>query len=172
MHGKSVRGDHSMTVMRRCHLLVLSWLLRMCLSCRECSSTVVPVPSDKWPPAGCMALFCHEQSSEPQEQSKVLLPNLSEDLLSEETFGSAENLRTRYEQEHSTVTWPWMLEGLGAPQWDKRNLARWKRLTARGKPNSLDLTFHLLRELIETSKAKKMVQKVQSNQKLLQAIGK
>uniref|UniRef100_A0A8C4TQY5 Corticotropin-releasing factor domain-containing protein n=1 Tax=Erpetoichthys calabaricus TaxID=27687 RepID=A0A8C4TQY5_ERPCA len=41
-----------------------------------------------------------------------------------------------------------------------------------GKPNSLDLTFHLLREFLEMAKAEKMAQKALNNKKLLQSIGK
>ncbi|MGH0136145.1 UNVERIFIED_CONTAM: hypothetical protein FKN15_009785 [Acipenser sinensis] len=41
-----------------------------------------------------------------------------------------------------------------------------------GKPNSLDLTFHLLREFLEMARAEKMAQKALSNKKLMQAVGK
>ncbi|KAJ1122812.1 hypothetical protein NDU88_001285 [Pleurodeles waltl] len=41
-----------------------------------------------------------------------------------------------------------------------------------GKPNSLDLTFHILREFLEMSRAEKLAQKAFSNKMLLQNIGK
>ncbi|NXA03612.1 CRF protein, partial [Sapayoa aenigma] len=41
-----------------------------------------------------------------------------------------------------------------------------------GKPNSLDLTFHLLRELLEMSREERLAQKALSNKLLLQSIGK
>ncbi|XP_009997014.1 PREDICTED: corticoliberin [Chaetura pelagica] len=40
------------------------------------------------------------------------------------------------------------------------------------KPNSLDLTFHLLREFLEMSREERLAQKVLSNKLLLQSIGK
>lgn len=41
-----------------------------------------------------------------------------------------------------------------------------------GKPNSLDLTFHLLREFLEMSREERLAQKALSNKLLLQSIGK
>ncbi|NXY91642.1 CRF protein, partial [Alcedo cyanopectus] len=41
-----------------------------------------------------------------------------------------------------------------------------------GKPNSLDLTFHLLREFLEMSREERLAQKALSNKLLLQTIGK
>ncbi|CAM2102290.1 unnamed protein product [Caretta caretta] len=41
-----------------------------------------------------------------------------------------------------------------------------------GRPNSLDLTFHLLREFLEMSREERLAQKALSNQMLLQNIGK
>ncbi|EMP33293.1 Corticoliberin [Chelonia mydas] len=41
-----------------------------------------------------------------------------------------------------------------------------------GRPNSLDLTFHLLREFLEMSREERLAQKALSNQLLLQNIGK
>ncbi|NXG64223.1 CRF protein, partial [Hemiprocne comata] len=40
------------------------------------------------------------------------------------------------------------------------------------KPNSLDLTFHLLREFLEMSREERLAQKALSNKLLLQSIGK
>lgn len=50
--------------------------------------------------------------------------------------------------------------------------SRPRRISPAGKPTSLDLTFHLLRELMETSRSEKMSQKTRMNKKLLQALGK
>uniref|UniRef100_A0AAY4EC28 Corticotropin-releasing factor domain-containing protein n=1 Tax=Denticeps clupeoides TaxID=299321 RepID=A0AAY4EC28_9TELE len=47
-----------------------------------------------------------------------------------------------------------------------------KRLTTPGKPTSLDLTFHLLRELMEASRSEKISRKAEMNKKLLQVFGK
>uniref|UniRef100_A0A8D2J0H4 Corticotropin-releasing factor domain-containing protein n=1 Tax=Varanus komodoensis TaxID=61221 RepID=A0A8D2J0H4_VARKO len=41
-----------------------------------------------------------------------------------------------------------------------------------GRPNSLDLTFHLLREFLEMSREETLAQKARSNKILLQSIGK
>ncbi|XP_077192049.1 uncharacterized protein LOC143836528 [Paroedura picta] len=41
-----------------------------------------------------------------------------------------------------------------------------------GRPNSLDLTFHLLREFLEMSREERLAQKARSNRILLQNIGK
>ncbi|NWU65578.1 CRF protein, partial [Pterocles burchelli] len=41
-----------------------------------------------------------------------------------------------------------------------------------GKPNSLDLTFHLLREFLEMSREERLAQKALSNKLLLQSVGK
>ncbi|KAG6938533.1 corticoliberin-like [Chelydra serpentina] len=41
-----------------------------------------------------------------------------------------------------------------------------------GRPNSLDLTFHLLREFLEMSREERLAQKALSNKMLLQNIGK
>ncbi|XP_065270359.1 corticoliberin-like [Emys orbicularis] len=41
-----------------------------------------------------------------------------------------------------------------------------------GRPNSLDLTFHLLREFLEMSREERLAQKALSNKLLLQNIGK
>lgn len=49
---------------------------------------------------------------------------------------------------------------------------RLRRIAPAGKPTSLDLTFHLLRELMETSRSEKMSQKAQMNKKLLHTLGK
>ncbi|NWI70842.1 CRF protein, partial [Todus mexicanus] len=51
-----------------------------------------------------------------------------------------------------------------APQGGKRH--------RDGKPNSLDLTFHLLREFLEMSREERLAQKALSNKLLLQSIGK
>ncbi|XP_078412393.1 corticoliberin-like [Cetorhinus maximus] len=40
------------------------------------------------------------------------------------------------------------------------------------KPNSLDLTFHLLREFLGMAKAEKMAQKAESNRLIMESIGK
>ncbi|XP_076132955.1 corticoliberin-like [Alosa pseudoharengus] len=50
--------------------------------------------------------------------------------------------------------------------------SRLRRIASAGKPTSLDLTFHLLRELMETSRSEKMSQKAQMNKKLLHTLGK
>uniref|UniRef100_A0A803T1R7 Corticotropin-releasing factor domain-containing protein n=1 Tax=Anolis carolinensis TaxID=28377 RepID=A0A803T1R7_ANOCA len=41
-----------------------------------------------------------------------------------------------------------------------------------GRPNSLDLTFHLLREFLEMSREERLAQKARSNKILLHNIGK
>ncbi|KAM9121426.1 uncharacterized protein ACDP82_015192 [Pangshura tecta] len=41
-----------------------------------------------------------------------------------------------------------------------------------GRPNSLDLTFHLLREFLQMSREESLAQKARSNQMLLRNIGK
>ncbi|XP_030388662.1 corticoliberin-like [Gopherus evgoodei] len=41
-----------------------------------------------------------------------------------------------------------------------------------GRPNSLDLTFHLLREFLEMSREERLAQKALSNKMLLRNIGK
>ncbi|KAM6053559.1 uncharacterized protein VSU04_011068 [Chlamydotis macqueenii] len=41
-----------------------------------------------------------------------------------------------------------------------------------GKPNSLDLTFHLLRQFLEMSREERLARKALSNKLLLQSIGK
>uniref|UniRef100_A0A8B9VL13 Corticotropin-releasing factor domain-containing protein n=1 Tax=Anas zonorhyncha TaxID=75864 RepID=A0A8B9VL13_9AVES len=53
---------------------------------------------------------------------------------------------------------------------DPRGLQAGKR--REGKPNSLDLTFHLLREFLEMSREERLAQKALSNKLLLQSIGK
>uniref|UniRef100_A0A3B4BUQ3 Corticotropin-releasing factor domain-containing protein n=1 Tax=Pygocentrus nattereri TaxID=42514 RepID=A0A3B4BUQ3_PYGNA len=50
-------------------------------------------------------------------------------------------------------------------------LEREKRLTGN-KPTSLDLTFHMLRKLMETSRAERMSQKAKINKHLLKTLGK
>lgn len=40
------------------------------------------------------------------------------------------------------------------------------------KPNSLDLTFHLLRELLGMAKAQKMAQQAEMNRLIMQSVGK
>ncbi|GCB73545.1 hypothetical protein scyTo_2000085 [Scyliorhinus torazame] len=40
------------------------------------------------------------------------------------------------------------------------------------KPNSLDLTFHLLREFLGMAKAEKLAQKAESNRLIMESIGK
>ncbi|NXX84565.1 CRF protein, partial [Urocolius indicus] len=52
----------------------------------------------------------------------------------------------------------------------RRGLPSGKR--REGKPNSLDLTFHLLREFLEMSREERLAQKALSNKLLLQSIGK
>ncbi|XP_051887632.1 urocortin-like [Pristis pectinata] len=47
---------------------------------------------------------------------------------------------------------------------------RYKRFNT--KPNSLDLTFHLLREFLGMAKAEKMAQKAESNRLIMESIGK
>lgn len=54
----------------------------------------------------------------------------------------------------------------------ENNESRLRRIAPAGKPTSLDLTFHLLRELMETSRSEKMSQKAQMNKKLLHTLGK
>nr|XP_038022262.1 corticoliberin-like [Anas platyrhynchos] len=56
------------------------------------------------------------------------------------------------------------------PPRDPRGLQAGKR--REGKPNSLDLTFHLLREFLEMSREERLAQKALSNKLLLQSIGK
>ncbi|OXB67846.1 hypothetical protein ASZ78_005528 [Callipepla squamata] len=57
-----------------------------------------------------------------------------------------------------------------APPRGPRALQAGKR--REGKPNSLDLTFHLLREFLEMSREERLAQKALSNKLLLQSIGK
>ncbi|XP_059834742.1 corticoliberin-like [Hypanus sabinus] len=47
---------------------------------------------------------------------------------------------------------------------------RYKRFNSN--PNSLDLTFHLLREFLGMAKAEKMAQKAESNRLIMESIGK
>ncbi|XP_062999183.1 corticoliberin-like [Elgaria multicarinata webbii] len=58
------------------------------------------------------------------------------------------------------------------PQWqrDERSASSSKRRD--GRPNSLDLTFHLLREFLEMSREERLAQKARSNKILLHNIGK
>uniref|UniRef100_A0A4W4GBB6 Corticotropin-releasing factor domain-containing protein n=1 Tax=Electrophorus electricus TaxID=8005 RepID=A0A4W4GBB6_ELEEL len=53
-----------------------------------------------------------------------------------------------------------------------KNDPRKARRLSPGKPTSLDLTFHMLRELMETSRAERMSQKAKINKYLLKALGK
>ncbi|KAM8798044.1 corticoliberin-like [Eudromia elegans] len=41
-----------------------------------------------------------------------------------------------------------------------------------GRPNSLDLTFHLLREFLDMSREERLARKALTNKLLLQSIGK
>ncbi|NXB44480.1 CRF protein, partial [Leucopsar rothschildi] len=61
------------------------------------------------------------------------------------------------------------VEPIPAPR-ARRGLQTGKRRD--GKPNSLDLTFHLLREFLEMSREERLAQKALSNKLLLQSIGK
>ncbi|NXU51414.1 CRF protein, partial [Turnix velox] len=47
-----------------------------------------------------------------------------------------------------------------------------KERRGNGKPNSLDLTFHLLRQFLHMSREERLAQKALSNKILLQNIGK
>ncbi|XP_042321830.1 corticoliberin-like [Sceloporus undulatus] len=55
-------------------------------------------------------------------------------------------------------------------QRNKRSTSSSKRRD--GRPNSLDLTFHLLREFLEMSREERLAQKARSNKILLHNIGK
>ncbi|XP_078248114.1 uncharacterized protein LOC144588695 [Pogona vitticeps] len=61
-------------------------------------------------------------------------------------------------------------EYLGREQNFKRSTASSKRRD--GRPNSLDLTFHLLREFLEMSREERLAQRARSNKILLHNIGK
>ncbi|KAM6113072.1 LOW QUALITY PROTEIN: corticoliberin-like [Pterocles gutturalis] len=75
----------------------------------------------------------------------------------------------------SPLQWPWDCANtmgqspIAAPR-TPRALQTGKRRD--GKPNSLDLTFHLLREFLEMSREERLAQKALSNKLLLQSIGK
>ncbi|XP_054842047.1 corticoliberin [Eublepharis macularius] len=62
---------------------------------------------------------------------------------------------------------PWEGEGDGA------HLEAWEReKRSEEPPISLDLTFHLLREVLEMARAEQLAQQAHSNRKLMEIIGK
>ncbi|XP_060691897.1 corticoliberin-like [Hemiscyllium ocellatum] len=76
-------------------------------------------------------------------------------------------------QELSLVTPGYLFlnsQGAGEHQEDNGDMDRSKRYSS--KPNSLDLTFHLLREFLGMAKAEKMAQKAESNRLFMESIGK
>ncbi|XP_069744129.1 urocortin-like [Narcine bancroftii] len=86
---------------------------------------------------------------------------------------SDESRTTAQGQEPSLVTLGYVfLDSQGAKehQGGEDGTHRYKRFNA--KPNSLDLTFHLLREFLGMAKAEKMAQKAESNRRIMESIGK
>ncbi|XP_075756887.1 urocortin [Pelodiscus sinensis] len=60
----------------------------------------------------------------------------------------------------------------GGPELRRKGRSPAARRRDGGRPNSLDLTFHLLREFLEMSREERLAQKALSNKLLLQSIGK
>ncbi|XP_008106737.1 corticoliberin [Anolis carolinensis] len=66
---------------------------------------------------------------------------------------------------------PWE-EGGGAPEGAHAGEAPPKEKRSEEPPISLDLTFHLLREVLEMARAEQLAQQAHSNRKLMEIIGK
>ncbi|XP_074868333.1 corticoliberin-like [Carettochelys insculpta] len=67
---------------------------------------------------------------------------------------------------------PGACEAEGAPGLRRKGRAPHAARRKDGRPNSLDLTFHLLREFLEMSREERLAQKALSNKLLLHHIGK
>ncbi|KAL2103283.1 hypothetical protein ACEWY4_000151 [Coilia grayii] len=148
------------------HLLLSGMLLSVYFPWRYCHPVdIFSHGSQRLPSAMCSG---SHQACELLEKTEGIFPRLSEDdlALTEETPllpGDAspgeedpgiQNFFADAKQEGADAD------------------ARLRRIAPAGKPTSLDLTFHLLRELMETSRSEKMSQKAQMNKKLLQTLGK
>uniref|UniRef100_A0A0E9PQL1 Corticotropin-releasing factor domain-containing protein n=1 Tax=Anguilla anguilla TaxID=7936 RepID=A0A0E9PQL1_ANGAN len=104
---------------------------------------------------------------EPQIVTTIRFSNLNNDPSFEEELGSIQPTKASSDRACAVA---------GDPntsfQGDEKEKTRLKRHKAKGKPNSIDLTFHLLREYLQMAKEEKMAQKAFNNKKLMQAIGK
>ncbi|XP_034980277.1 corticoliberin [Zootoca vivipara] len=77
-----------------------------------------------------------------------------------------QNVRER-SLEGAAEPWPSDNDG-GAPL----DAAPKEKRTSKDSPISIDLTFHLLRQLLEMARADQMSQQIESNRKMLETIGK
>ncbi|XP_015220241.1 corticoliberin-like [Lepisosteus oculatus] len=146
-------------------LLVSSLLVLILPSSSECHPADVPKQQSRRVPSTGYELWAKPPRPELPTENEDLIPDADDELALEEDAPLTKRGLSR-------------MCAAGGPKTsseeirDEQDEVRSKRLDAKGKPNSLDLTFHLLREFLEMAKAEKMAQKAMSNKKLMQAIGK
>ena len=146
-------------------LLVYGMLLNAYLPWSYCHPVDIFSPrSRRLPSAMCTG---SHQGCEPQGENAVPFPRLSEDNL-----GFTGELPLLPTDTSSRGEDPGIRIFFVEPKQEGNADSRLRRIAPAGKPTSLDLTFHLLRELMETSRSEKMSQQAQMNKKLLQTLGK
>ncbi|XP_066558487.1 corticoliberin-2-like [Amia ocellicauda] len=146
-------------------LLVSSLLVLILPSSSECHPADIPKQQSRRLSSTDYELWAKQQQPASQTDSVELIPEPDNDSALEEDALLA---KKGLSQVCSATGQKTSLEDVRNEKEEMRS----KRLEAKGKPNSLDLTFHLLREFLEMAKAEKMAQKAMNNKKLMQAIGK
>ncbi|NXD08457.1 CRF protein, partial [Nothocercus nigrocapillus] len=162
-------------------LVSTGMLLVALLPCQECralskSPAAAPRQPDFFPQ--------QQQQPQPQQQQQQTLPVLLR--MGEEYFLRLGNLDRRPAASlpaSSSATGHQPPEGVadlvraaaperspGSPAGDAEAVEREKR--SEEPPISLDLTFHLLREVLEMARAEQLAQQAHSNRKLMEIIGK
>uniref|UniRef100_A0A3B3RS30 Corticotropin-releasing factor domain-containing protein n=1 Tax=Paramormyrops kingsleyae TaxID=1676925 RepID=A0A3B3RS30_9TELE len=152
--------------MSKFHILFSTSLLQACLWLSNSHPVDIQPEFDRRLFANCEPWFGHQQSPVLHTENEAVLGNLHRSTLPEGTSSRRLQTQARSRQRCSVTG------DLKCSERTEVDEERLKRLVTMDKPNSLDLTFHLLREFLQTSRSEKMAQKARNNKKLLQAVGK
>ncbi|NXO04612.1 CRF protein, partial [Rhinopomastus cyanomelas] len=159
-------------------LVSTGMLLVVLLPCQECRALSKGPVAARGPP--------HQPDFLPQQQQQRTLPVLLR--MGEEYFlrlgnlnkrpvgsFSASSISTSHLQPEASTSnfFRAVVPELGSPEdGEEQGEAVEREKRSEEPPISLDLTFHLLREVLEMARAEQLAQQAHSNRKLMEIIGK